>query len=383
MVESVSRNQGGIVLAASLGRIARPEGFFQLGSNEQKTLPGFSTATADLLFQPIVNVVDAENALLEQRIFDRLQDDQPRVDARSVQNRLRNRDLIENEYLRRSPDQVLEDLRLRYGISADGPRTDFASVFDRPDLADLFPDGTAGLTLDPGLTQLNTNRVIVGPDETYDLSNLQISPSAITPDAVLVRLDNSAGASVDSDTGETTLGPPVGKLLLNGVELAGNQEYQLTLAEYEQLEYQSDEFNGLDYFSVVGLDTANGLRGGLVTSAITTNNIGVERFTRDGLERFEFIGLTEAEVTIPRLTVSFEGTFVNGDALADINAGVFEVTVNQFGNLDNVGTNLLQQSTGNELDVTFGSSSPVDGVVVNVKVFDDAVDITRINIELT
>lgn len=375
MVESVSRNQNNVVLAASLSRLQNPGGFSQIGRNEQRVIPGFSTATADFLFQPIANVIDQQNVLLEQRIFDRLKEEPERVDARSVQNRLRFRDRPENEFLRRSPDKVLRDLQARFGISSSGPRTPFASIGNRPKLTELFATETAGVALDNKLTQLLNSRVSIAGDTTLNISDVIISDSATAPDKVLVRLSGSLRQGEDE-----TLSVPTGRLFLGGVELAGGETHELTLAEFESLQYQADEFENLDYLSVVGLDTNSGTRGELVTTAITTSGSGVERFIRDGLERYEYIANTEANVSIPRVSVDFSGTFINGDALSDINAGLIQVTVNQVGNTENGGTNLLQQSTGNSLDVSFGSSPPVDGVVVNVKLLDPAIEITDIKV---
>lgn len=377
MVESVSRNQNNIVLAASLNRLQNPTGFSQIGRNEQTVIPGFSSSTADFLFQPIANVIDQQNVLLEQRIFDRLKEEPKRVDARSVQNRLRFRDRPENEFLRRSPEKVLRDLQARYGISSDGPRTPFASVSNRPKLNETFSTETAGLTLDNKLTQLLSSRVAIAGDATLNISDLVISDSATAPDKVLVRLSGSVRRGEDND-----LVDPTGRLFLNGSELAGGQVHELTLAEFESLQYEADEFENLDYLSVVGVDSGSGTRGELVTTAITTSSTGVERFIRDGLERYEFIANTEANVSIPRVSVELGGIFINGDALSDINAGLIQITVNQVGNTDNTGTNLLQQSSGNNLDVSFGSSPPVDGVVVNVKLLDPAIEITDIKVTL-
>lgn len=377
MVESVSRNQNNVVLAASLNRLQNPTGFSQIGRNEQTVIPGFSSSTADFLFQPIANVIDQQNILLEQRIFDRLKEEPARVDARSVQNRLRFRDRPENEFLRRSPEKVLRDLQARFGISSDGPRTPFASVSNRPKLNETFSTETAGLTLDNKLTQLLSSRVAIAGDATLNISDLVISDSATAPDKVLVRLSGSVRRGDDND-----LVDPTGRLFLNGSELAGGQVHELTLAEFESLQYEADEFENLDYLSVVGVDSGSGTRGELVTTAITTSSTGVERFIRDGLERYEFIANTEANVAIPRVSVELGGTFINGDALSDINAGLIQITVNQVGNTDNTGTNLLQQSSGNSLDVSFGSSPPVDGVVVNVKLLDPAIEITDIRVTL-
>lgn len=377
MVESVSRNQNNVVLAASLSRLQNPGGFSQIGRTDQKVIPGFSTATADFLFQPIANVIDQQNVLLEQRIFDRLKEEPERVDARSVQNRLRFRDRPENEFLRRSPEKVLRDLQARFGISSEGPRTPFEGVSNRPKLQELFATETAGLTLDNQLTQLLNNRVAIAGDATLNVSDLIISDSATAPDKVLVRLSGSVRQGEDE-----TLPVPTGRLFLNGTELAGGQVHELSLADFESLQYVADEFENLDYLSVVGVNSGSGTRGDLVTTAITTSSTGVERFIRDGLERYEFIANTEANVPIPRVSVDFGGTFVNGDALADINAGLIQITVNQVGNTDNKGTNLLQQSSGNSLDVSFGSSPPVDGVVVNVKLLDPAIEITDIKVTL-
>ncbi|RVU34760.1 hypothetical protein EOI86_18095 [Hwanghaeella grinnelliae] len=377
MVESVSRNQNNVVLAASLSRLRSPTGFSQIGRNEQTLIPGFSSSTADFLFQPIANVIDQQNILLEQRIFDRLKEEPERVDARSVQNRLRFRDRPENEFLRRSPDKVLRDLQARFGISSDGPRTPFESVSNRPKLNETFATETAGLTLDNKLTQLLSSRVAIAGDASLNISDLVISDSATAPDKVLVRLSGSVRTGEDND-----LVDPTGRLFLNGSELAGGQVHELTLAEFQSLQYEADEFENLDYLSVVGVDTASGTRGELVTTAITTSSTGVERFIRDGLERYEFIANTEANVAIPRVSVELGGTFINGDALSDINAGLIQITVNQVGNTDNTGTNLLQQSSGNSLDVSFGSSPPVDGVVVNVKLLDPTIEITDIKVTL-
>lgn len=377
MVESVSRNQNNVVLAASLNRLQNPTGFSQIGRNEQTVIPGFSSSTADFLFQPIANVIDQQNVLLEQRIFDRLKEEPARVDARSVQNRLRFRDRPENEFLRRSPEKVLRDLQARFGISSEGPRTPFASVSNRPKLNETFSTETAGLTLDNKLTQLLSSRVAIAGDATLNISDLVISDSATAPDKVLVRLSGSVRRGDDND-----LVDPTGRLFLNGSELAGGQVHELTLAEFESLQYEADEFENLDYLSVVGVDSGSGTRGELVTTAITTSSTGVERFIRDGLERYEFIANTEANVAIPRVSVELGGTFINGDALSDINAGLIQITVNQVGNTDNEGTNLLQQSSGNNLDVSFGSSPPVDGVVVNVKLLDPAIEITDIKVTL-
>lgn len=377
MVESVSRNQNNVVLAASLNRLQNPTGFSQIGRNEQTVIPGFSSSTADFLFQPIANVIDQQNILLEQRIFDRLKEEPARVDARSVQNRLRFRDRPENEFLRRSPEKVLRDLQARFGISSDGPRTPFASVSNRPKLNETFSTETAGLTLDNKLTQLLSSRVAIAGNATLNISDLVISNSATAPDKVLVRLSGSVRRGDDND-----LVDPTGRLFLNGSELAGGQVHELTLAEFESLQYEADEFENLDYLSVVGVDSGSGTRGELVTTAITTSSTGVERFIRDGLERYEFIANTEANVAIPRVSVELGGTFINGDALSDINAGLIQITVNQVGNTDNTGTNLLQQSSGNSLDVSFGSSPPVDGVVVNVKLLDPAIEITDIRVTL-
>lgn len=377
MVESVSRNQNNVVLAASLSRLQNPGGFSQIGKNEQVTIPGFSTSTADFLFQPIANVIDQQNVLLEQRIFDRLKEEPERVDARSVQNRLKFRDRPENEFLKRSPQKVLADLRARFGISTEGPRTPFASVSNRPKLNETFASETSGLTVDAKLTQLLSSRIAVAGDATLNISDAIISDSATTPDTVLVRLSGSVRTGDDQE-----LVDPTGRLFLNGTELAGGEVHELTLAEFESLQYVADEFENLDYLSVVGVDSGSGTRGELVTTAISTSSTGVERFIRDGLERYEFIANTEANVPIPRVSIDFEGTFVNGDALADINAGLLQITVNQVGNSDNEGTNLLQQSSGNSLDVSFGSSPPVDGVVVNVKAIDPAIEITGIKVTL-
>ncbi len=377
MVESVSRNQNNVVLAASLNRLQNPTGFSQIGRNEQTVIPGFSSSTADFLFQPIANVIDQQNILLEQRIFDRLKEEPARVDARSVQNRLRFRDKPENEFLRRSPEKVLRDLQARFGISSEGPRTPFASSSNRPKLNELFPTETSGLTVDAGLTQLLSSRVSIAGDATLNVNDLVIGNSTSTPDTVLVRLSGSVRRGEDND-----LVDPTGRLFLNGSELAGGQVHELSLADFQSLQYTADEFENLDYLSIVGVNSGSGTRGELVTTAISTSASGVERFIRDGLERYEFIANTEANTPIPRVSIEFTGTFVNGDALADINAGLLQITVNQVGNTDNSGTNLLQQSSGNSLDVSFGSSPPVDGVVVNVKAIDPAIEITGIQVVL-
>lgn len=377
MVESVSRNQNNIVLAASLNRLQNPTGFSQIGRNEQKVVPGFSTATADFLFQPIANVIDKQNVLLEQRIFDRLKEEPARVDARTVQNRLKFRDRPENEFLRRSPQKVLRDLKARFGISSEGPRTPFANTSNRPKLNELFATQTSGLALDASLTQLISSRVSIAGDATLDVGDLVIGNSASTPDKLLVRLSGSVRRGE-----EKTLVDPTGRLFLNGVELAGGQVHELSVADFQNLQYVADEFENLDYLSVVGVNSVAGTRGELVTTAISTSASGVERFIRDGLERYEYIANTEAGVPIPRVSIDFGGTFINGDALSDINAGLIQVTVNQVGNTKNTGTNLLQQSSGNSLDVSFGSSPPVDGVVVNVKLLDPAIEITDIKVTL-
>lgn len=377
MVESISRNQGNVVLAASLKRIASPQGFAQFGRNEQVVIPGFSSNTATLLFEPIVNVVDQQNELLKQRMLSRLEDPPERVDARTVAARFRNREAIENPALRRTPQDVLDDLKARFGISSEGPRTPYASISARPTLVEQFGSQTSGYGVELGLSPLVDTRVAIGGGETLAVSDLAVGTSPLTPEKVLVRLDSSGRNT------EGNLLSAEGSLVLNGTTLASGVVHELTAAEYDQLQYVAGTASAMDYLSVVGVDQTNQLRGELVTTAITTNSLGVETFIRDGLDRFEFIAMTEASVPIPRVSIDFEGTFANGDAIADINAGAFEVTINQFGNLSNVGTNLLQQSTGNTLDVSFGSSPPVDGVVVTVKALDPTVDISNIRVTLS
>lgn len=375
MVDSIARNQGNVVMAASLGRVLNPQGFQNLGSNEMKKVAGFSTNTATLLFQPLTNVVDAQNALLEQRIFSRFDNETERVDARTVSSQFRTRELNENPALRRSPQDVLEDLRARFGVSSEGPRTRFAPASDRPTLNEVFSGSATGFSPDVALTQVLNSRVAVSGGSTLTGADLSLGTSPSVPDKVLVRLDGSVRTGEDE-----TLGSSDGSLSLNGTALNSGQVYELSLAEFQALEYTAGSATSMDYLSVLGVNSATNERGEIVTTSIAINGTGVERFIRDDLERYEFIAETEANVTIPRVSVDFTGTFVNGDALSDIDAGLIEVTVNQFGDLDNIGTNLLLQSTGNKLDVTFGSSPPVDGVVVSVKALDPAVDVSDIRV---
>ena len=61
MVDSIARSQGNVVVAATLNRALKPAGFERIGRNEPIVIKGFSTDTATQLFQPITNVIDAQN----------------------------------------------------------------------------------------------------------------------------------------------------------------------------------------------------------------------------------------------------------------------------------------------------------------------------------
>ena len=246
---------------------------------------------------------------------------------------------------------------------------------NRPSLSELFGASSgetgsnnlsSGFTSDTGLSPLQSSRVAIAKEATLDISDLSLGTSSSTPERILVRLDSSERGSEDE------LGVAQGRLLLNGTELQNGVVHSLTVAEYNSLQYVARDIEALDYLSVIGVDDTNQTRGEAVTTAITTSASGVERFLRDGLERFEFIAKTEAGIPVPRVFPSISKAFVNGDILSDINAGLIEVSVNQFSNLINEGTDTLLQSSGNTLDVTI-ESSPLDGVVVNIKALDDSV----------
>ena len=375
MVESIARNQNNVVLAASLNRLQNPVGFTRVGQTTQTIIPGFNLQNSEFLFQPLANVIDQQNVLLETRIASNFDNRRERVDARTVQNRLRNRDIPENPFLANRAERELAALRARFGISSSEPLTPFVSSFDRPELSETFSAETTGLTVDGSLTQILENRIAVAANSSLDFNNIIAGSSPTVPQTVLVRLDNGIRSGEDN-----TLGPAGGRLLLNGNELAGGVAHELSLADFQSLQYAAGEFDNLDYLSVVGLDRTSGTRSDIVTTALSTSSTGVERFIRDGVERYEFIANTEANAPIPRATIDFTGTFVNGSALADINAGILTVSVNQFGDLNNVGTNLTEQSAGNTLDVSFGSRSALDGVVVNIRALDDTIDISDIRV---
>ena len=376
MVESIARNQNNVVVAASLNRVLNPQGFTRIGQQGQTVIPGISLATADFLFQPLSNVIDQQNVLLETRIAQNFANQRERVDAQTVQSRLRNRDIPENPFLANRAERELRALEARFGIStSSSPQTPFASAFDRPQLSEVFASETSGLTVDGSLTQILENRVSIAANSTLNLSNVIVGNSPAVPETVLVRLDNSTRVGDDN-----TLTPSQGRLFLGGNELAAGVSHELSLADFQSLQYVADEFENLDYLSVVGLNRTAGTRSDVVVTAIGTSSTGAERFIRDGVERYEYIANTEANAPIPRATIEFTGTFVNGDALADINAGILTVTVNQVGDTGNEATNLTAQSSGNTLDVSFGSSTAQDGIVVNIRALDNAIDITDIRV---
>ncbi len=375
MVESIARNQNNVVVAASLNRVLNPQGFTRVGQLGQTVIPGISLATADFLFQPLSNVVDQQNVLLETRIAQNFANRRERVDAQTVQSRLRNRETVENPFLANRVERNLRALEARFGITTSEPQTPFASAFERPQLRETFASETAGLTVDGSLTQILENRVSVAANSTLNFSNIIVGNSPAVPETVLVRLDNSQRIG-----DENTLTPAQGRLVLNGNTLASGVAHELSLADFQNLQYAADEFENLDYLSVVGVNRTAGTRSDVVVTAIGTSSTGAERFIRDGVERYEYIANTEANAAIPRATIDFTGTFVNGDALADINAGILTVSVTQAGDTSNEGTNLIQQSSGNTLDVSFGSRTATDGIVVNVRALDSTIEITDIRV---
>jgi len=375
MVESIARNQNNVVVAASLNRVLNPQGFTRLGQQGQTVIPGISLATADFLFQPIANVIDQQNVLLETRIAQNFANRRERVDAQTVQSRLRNRDIPENPFLANRVERNLRALEARFGFSTAEPQTPFASAFERPQLSEVFASETSGLTVDGSLTQIMENRVSIAANSSLNISDITVGNSPAVPETVLVRLDNSERIGEDE-----TLAPSQGRLFLGGNELAAGVAHELSLADFQSLQYVADEFENLDYLSVVGLDRTAGTRSDVVVTAIGTSSTGAERFIRDGVERYEYIANTEANAPIPRATIEFTGTFVNGDALADINAGILTVSVTQVSDTANEATNLTEQSSGNSLDVSFGSSTALNGLVVNVRALDDAIEISDIRV---
>ncbi|MEQ9489229.1 MAG: hypothetical protein RIM72_09590 [Alphaproteobacteria bacterium] len=381
MVSDV-RNFAAVTLANSLNQYLQPKGFSQLGSTKTINAPGFSTTTALNLFEPNMARIDMEGSLLTQRMLQRLDEKPERVDARTVQSRMRNREPIENTQLRTTSEKVFAYLEARFGIrKSSGPQTPFAATSKRPKEAELFGTDFSGQTLNSSLTISNDTRVSVSGGNTFNVTDFQAAAASTTPEFVVVRLDGSErrpSAEVDDPT--ESFDPPGGKLILNGSVLASGEAHTLTFAEYQQLTYKSGTSSGMDYLSVVSLDQSGNERGELITSAITTNAGGVEKRTRDGLERFEYIGKTEANAFIPRATFDVEGTFVNGDFISDLNAGLIEVTVAEFGNDGNKAQKLTDQSSGNSLDVTFGNKLATNGVVFNVVALDPAVEITDVRV---
>jgi len=380
MVSDV-RNFSAITLANSLNQYLQPVGFSQLGSNKTINVPGFSTSTALNLFEPNIARIDMEGSLLTQRMLQRLDPKPERVDARTVQSRFRNREPIVNTQLRTTPEKVFAYLESRFGFSSSGPITPFATTSNRPTEAELFGTSFSGQTLDTNLTISNNTRVAVSGETTFNVTDFQAAAATTTPEFVVVRLDGSERRSVgeaDDDTEE--FDPPGGALFLNGVELESGVAHTLSFADYQQLTYESGKNAALDYLSTVALDQTNNTRGELITTALTTTSGGVESRTRDGLERFEFIGKTEANAFIPRVTIDVEGTFVNGDFISDLNAGLIEVTISEFGKDGNKAQKLTDQSSGNSLDATFGNKLASNGIVLNVVALDPSIDISDVRV---
>lgn len=374
MVSAV-RNNAAIALANSLHSIIVPEGFTKLGQTKQSRVPGLSTDTALNLFNPMVNVIDQQNVLLRQRMFQRLEDKPERVDARTVQNRMRTRIAPENPALKRTPQQVLKDLNAKFGQSG-GLSTPFASLTNRPTESELFGSTYSGFTRDSNLTLLQTNRVAVSRTSTVRIADLQVAPPAATPEKVVVRLDSSDRSDAD---GKPLLSAE-GRLFLNGVELAAGEAHELAYADFLNLEYVAGSNRSMDYLSVMGLDETDGTRSNLVTTAITVSGLGVERRIKDGHKTFEFIALAERNVFLPRASIEFTGDFAGGDILSAIQAGLIELTVEEYGNPENRAVKLLSQSSGNSIDVSFLGSTASDGIVVKVKSIDNSVEITDIRV---
>jgi len=136
----------------------------------------------------------------------------------------------------------------------------------------------------------------------------------------------------------------------------------------------------MDYLSVMGLDETNQTRGNLVTTAITVTAQGTERRIKDEHENYEFVALAEKNVFLPRATIEATGAFVNGSLLADIEAGLIELTIEEFGNGENRAVKLLSQSSGNSIDASFPNGPASDGIVVKAKVLDNAIEIEDIRV---
>lgn len=376
---SETRNFSAITLSNALNSYLQPSGFSQLGSNEVIRTPGFSTTTALSLFEPNAARIDLEAQLLTQRMLQRLDPEPERIDARTVQSRLRNREPIENPALRTTPEKVFAFLEARFGISSSAPQTPFASTSNRPSETELFGQSFTGQTLDSNLTITNDTRVAVASETTFNVTDFQAAAATTTPEFVVVRLDGSGRVS-SGENSDDQLGAPGGALILNGVELESGVAHTLSFADYQQLTYRTGANAELDYLSTVALDQTNNTRGELITTAISTTSGGVENRTKDGLERFEFIGKTEANAFIPRATIDVQGTFVNGDFISDLNAGLIEVTVSEFGNDGNKAQKLTDQSSGNSLDVSFGNQLAANGIIFNVVALDPSVDLTDVRI---
>lgn len=381
---SETRNFAAITLANSLNQYLQPVGFSQLGSNKTINAPGFSSTTALNLFEPNIARIDLEGSLLAQRMLQRLDPEPERIDARTVQSKFRNRVPIENTQLRTTPEKVFAYLEARFGIKSSGVQSPFANVSDRPTETELFGDSFSGQALDSNLTISNDTRVAVSGETTFNVTDFQAAAATTTPEFVVVRLDGSERRTVgEGDAATEEFDPPGGSLILNGVELESGVAHTLSFADYQQLTYETGSTGALDYLSTVALDQSNNTRGELITTSLTTTSGGVEKRTRDGLERFEFIGRTEANAFIPRATIDVEGTFVNGDFISDLNAGLIEVTVAEFANDGNKAQKLTDQSSGNSLDITFGNQLASNGIVFNVVALDPAVEITDVRITFT
>ena len=392
-----SGSLGLVTLANTLTSAFAPKGIVNHFTGQERKIPGFSTATALNLFTPMENVIAQKNLLIEQQTVRAFlerqeQDARDRLPAWARATRRLDDNVEPRRDLKQRAQDLIAELNAKFQPDDSGAvfSNRNPSADNRPGEGEVFPSVLSGYTVDGGLSLPNMPRMGLTSGTTLSVTDLADATMSTTPEKVLVRLDSASRDT--SEGGDNSLKSPAGRTLdLNGTTLDGNTVHELTYAEYQQLTYTAGTAGDLDYLSVIGVDETNSLRGEMVTSALSINEIPEHRIIGD-TKVYELDFLTEKDAFFTRFEITFDGTFANKEDpadpansfMGDLDAGDIEITIYEAGNIDNKAFIVDADSVGDVLAGSFGSNLACDGLMLRVDIKNfPAVDINSLRVKFS